>query len=906
MNKFLLLLLISFTLFNMSCKKDDSSPVDSGGSTGTGGKVSTGSSVDLTTQVIGSSGGKIVISKPGDKLNGLELTVPANAFTTSKSFKISYADIKSHQFGANFNPISPVISVTYEGGYASKGMTLKIPITLPKGHFAMGFFYDETAGTIEGIPILALDSTAITIATKTFSSASSLAKRNFGNDLTSTGKMIIASISESNLNSQTIINSGFQLGVDDWEFINYGSYISSGGHCAGQSMTAMWYYYEKKLRGAKSLFHLMDTYNDKNNPTKLWQDNPIGYRFASTIQEDFNWTDWIKDMEFRSVFPTLVWDAFALSMLLTGEPQSVLINNSQGKGGHAMIVFKVNVTEKKLYIADPNYPNNRDWNGNESIRTIDLVNGTFKPYETGLTAGANSTTMDQIAYFGKTAYIDWGQLSKRWAEVENKTIGNDRFPAYELKYKDNNQWLDVTDNLKLKKDSLILYNRCAAPSNWIVNTDHYQVLNVYNESATEVSSDFVEIDGTYLVKLKPGDNKLGFYMTAHPGNDWQYNNFKWFTITYDTTGIPVITSIIPTNGKVGDDISIWGKYLGTDKTKGKIYFSDNIEATSITNWTDTRIDLKIPAGSKSGNVYIVYQNIKSNTYPFTVNIVVPTISSFSKSNGIIGDTISITGKDFGTTQGTGKVFFGSKQADKIVSWSDTKISVVIPSGIDYSSYVYVEVNGYRNTDTRTFTTYNWWLPLKEKLTYMEPNIGVKYTFNDGTSGSDLSFLMAYPISIKWNGMKFSAELTTVDVQNSSPGYVYTTTTTYKYSGELDNNGMNLLSFDGLKILCYSQRFYVGSRLVYLDSSATTIQFKLKNIPYYGIFSFFPAEGGSYHNNPNFQVYNSAATFELIGYDVWTTSIDYNYTPPRVTEKLKSSTGYSNVRYSQLEMGVPKP
>ena len=70
-----------------------------------------------------------------------------------------------------------------------------------------------------------------------------------------------------------------------------------------------------------------------------------------------------------------------------------------------MIVYKVNISEEKLYIADPNYPNNRvAADGSESIRTIDLINGSFKAYETGLTAGAQSTTMDQIAYFGKTAF----------------------------------------------------------------------------------------------------------------------------------------------------------------------------------------------------------------------------------------------------------------------------------------------------------------------------------------------------------------------------------------------------------------------------------------------------------------------------------------------------------------------
>jgi len=38
------------------------------------------------------------------------------------------------------------------------------------------------------------------------------------------------------------IDSGFRPGIDDWEFTNYGSYITPDGECEGQSLTALWYY----------------------------------------------------------------------------------------------------------------------------------------------------------------------------------------------------------------------------------------------------------------------------------------------------------------------------------------------------------------------------------------------------------------------------------------------------------------------------------------------------------------------------------------------------------------------------------------------------------------------------------------------------------------------------------------
>jgi hypothetical protein len=56
-------------------------------------------------------------------------------------------------------------------------------------------------------------------------------------------------IQRKHASNQTIISTGFTPGVDDWEFTNFGSYISPGV-IARSSISAMWYYYEKKLKGS--------------------------------------------------------------------------------------------------------------------------------------------------------------------------------------------------------------------------------------------------------------------------------------------------------------------------------------------------------------------------------------------------------------------------------------------------------------------------------------------------------------------------------------------------------------------------------------------------------------------------------------------------------------------------------
>lgn len=533
------------------------------------GNIEIGSFVNVSTTQMGTAGGTIKVSKPGAPVHGMELTIPPNSFSTTKTFQISYAEIKSHQFGQYFNPISPLISVSYEGGYSSDGMSVKIPINLPAGHFAMGFLYDDKTGTLEGMPIESLDNNFITVDTRVFTAASTQLKKKNGTNDISTGNMIVSSISESILNGQTIISSGFTPGVDDWEFVNYGSYIAPGGHCAGQSLTAMWYYFEKKLQGAASLFHLYDQVNTKTDPALLWHDNPYGYRFASTIQKDFDWDGWVTHMNFRSVFPTLVWKAFAASMLLTGEPQSVLIRNSLGKGGHAMIVYKINFAEGKLYIADPNYPNNIDpATKTESIRTIDYVNGKFNSYFTGLTAGANSTEMDQISYFGKTAYIDWRQVGKRWVEFENKTIGNDRFPKYNLKIRNDGD-KELTDQFSTDKDTLEIYCKSTDCVQWLKGTDHYQDMDVYDEQGKFIAT--ANTNGITVVGLKRGSNKLGIFVKGAINKSvTNYVDFKWITVDYQPFGCAGVSSV-----------SYAGKTYNTVQIGSQCWLKENLDVGTM-------------------------------------------------------------------------------------------------------------------------------------------------------------------------------------------------------------------------------------------------------------------------------------------------------------------------------------
>ncbi len=528
MKKLQLILTVSVLLLFTSCKKDSSNPV-SPDDNNNSGKISVGSTVELTTQTIGSSGGTIKINKPGDKLDGMEIIIPTNAFTQTKAFKISYADIKNHQFGEDFNPVTPLIRIDYGGGYADSVMTLKIPATIPNGQFAMGFYYDKESGKLEGIPVIAINNNEIVLATRHLSGEYLNNGTKLGKILGKTGTLetfvdiVVTTIQVSKLFE--LQDSGFRPGIDDWEFVNAGSYVAPRGHCTGQSMTAMWYYeVQKKGNNAPQLYGRYETI-----PGSFWQDNPFGYRFASTVWKDQvtqtrnAWlSEFNKLVTLRFNRDSLHYLAFAYSIHLTKMPQLTEIWNDSG--GHAMIVYKAD--SRVLSIADPNFPS-------QYSHFITLgTDGKFVPYESKFNVNTPTVYFPEINYVAKSSLFSYEKIAQRWKEFENKTIGDDIFPTYDLMFKDGASALPVQDNMIYEEDTLKIFCKSTGAAGGINGTDKYLYVMVFDDKGNKISDTTDEKLGLLSVHLKPGLNKLCInpYGYNYDKSGWGYMDFKWVSV----------------------------------------------------------------------------------------------------------------------------------------------------------------------------------------------------------------------------------------------------------------------------------------------------------------------------------------------------------------------------------------
>jgi hypothetical protein len=170
-------------------------------------------------------------------------------------------------------------------------------------------------------------------------------------------------------------------------------------------------------------------------------------------------------------------------------------------------------------------------------------------------------------------------------------------------------------------------------------------------------------------------------------------------VAFTVLPAPSITSLSPTSGAVGSSVTITGSNFGASQGSGTVKFG-GVTATP-TSWSATSIKVPVPSGAASGNVVVHASGVDSNGKAFTV-LPTPTISSLSPTSGSVGTTVTITGTNFGSTQGTSTVKFNTKVAT-ITSWSATSIKAKVPTGATTGNVV-VTVSAVASNG-KTFTVH---------------------------------------------------------------------------------------------------------------------------------------------------------------------------------------------------------
>ena len=504
---------------------------------GGGNDLKLGSENKLASVIMTSSGGQIDI-KDDPVLSGMKIEISTGSFDSSINYSVSSKEIISHDFGDEINPITPMITIDNGHIFAKKPMKVTIPISIKDNEFAMGFYYDKTTRSLEAIPFESVDSNHITLMTAHFSD------------------IFISKIDKAKIDEAGRIDTGFEPGKDDWQFINYGSALAPAGHCAGQSLTMAWYYFEQKQNGKEpALYGVYD--NNGASPTKdFWQDDSLGYRFSSVIQESINWTS----SEFQSYINIENQDqkdtyyAFAYAMMATGQPQfmGIYSHDASGNrtGGHAIVAYRVD--GNRIYVADPNYPSQKD-------RYVTLSNGAFLPYSSGSNAAdinTNGTLLyDEFIFVAKTALVDFETIAKNYIKLQDKTIGEGLMPTLEIAYmskyipddESSSEWTVMDQKINYKKD--VSYPAEYEGQLLIGAATEYTdvVYTLYSGTDPVEGPYHASEDGVayFTLLLEEGANDYGILAQVLIGEDLYFADFKRITVEYSSksdSGISISTA----------------------------------------------------------------------------------------------------------------------------------------------------------------------------------------------------------------------------------------------------------------------------------------------------------------------------------------------------------------------------
>ena len=214
--------------------------------------------------------------------------------------------------------------------------------------------------------------------------------------------------------------------------------------------------------------------------------------------------------------------------------------------------------------------------------------------------------------------------------------------------------------------------------------------------------------------------------SARPA-DWiaaEYNNQNSPSTFYGigsaqigSTTPPAISSLSPSATGVGNAVTISGANFGS--TQGSSTVTFNGIATVPSSWSASSVVAPVPSGASTGYVVATVGGISSNSVLFTL-LPTPTISALSSTSGPTGIPITITGTNFGSTQGSSTITFNGTSAT-VTSWSATSIQTSVPSGVTTGNVV-VTVSGVASAGT-TFTVTNG-----PGILSLSPNAGLAGTY----------------------------------------------------------------------------------------------------------------------------------------------------------------------------------
>lgn len=142
-----------------------------------------------------------------------------------------------------------------------------------------------------------------------------------------------------------------------------------------------------------------------------------------------------------------------------------------------------------------------------------------------------------------------------------------------------------------------------------------------------------------------------------------------------TAQVPTIMRIVPQNGVSGDQITISGTSFGAKP--GLLVFA-GLNANPI-QWSDSSITVTVPDNLAPDSVALQVTNSGGKTGAQSTFLLIPRVTGLDLMQAAPGQPINVSGKGFGTVQGSCHVLFGAVEATGVSGWSPSGFKVNVPA-----------------------------------------------------------------------------------------------------------------------------------------------------------------------------------------------------------------------------------
>ena len=140
---------------------------------------------------------------------------------------------------------------------------------------------------------------------------------------------------------------------------------------------------------------------------------------------------------------------------------------------------------------------------------------------------------------------------------------------------------------------------------------------------------------------------------------------------------PRITSVSPGRVRYNQILTLRGMNFGATRGAGRVVFYGGKYPSSFqyVSWSDNQIRVRVPTGARTGNLQVVTARGRAAA---RLTITSPWIRSISPRSGRTNTFVTVSGQNFGSSQGNSSVRIGTTAIPSFSNWSNSTIRFRIP------------------------------------------------------------------------------------------------------------------------------------------------------------------------------------------------------------------------------------